>query len=225
MQTDGRIGSGIVPVGTLHCASCNGDVSSGSAARCPECRALYHVTCWAAGSGCVVHGCGGRRLAPVRDIAVANGRPLEGSMDHLLPVADSGGPLRVPPARVELLPAAGFGARLRERRRPAWLTTIAIAVATLAVGVAATLAIAHNGSAAGQEKSYRTGFQAGYRAGSSGGFDTGFKKGNQAGWDAGYQRGFQEGCHATGGADASCNNSIVPASTVPSVTSATSVTS
>lgn len=118
---------------------------------------------------------------------------------------------KLPAARLELLPAAGHVDRLRERRRPGWIATVAIAVAALAVGVAGTLAFGHAGDVSRERDGYRSGWQAGYDAGSSGAFDSGYKKGNQAGWNAGYQRGFQEGCRAWRGADANCDSTIVPA--------------
>lgn len=119
--------------------------------------------------------------------------------------------LKLPAARVELLPAVGYVERLRDRRRPGWIATIAIAVAALAVGVAGTLAVHHTDDVSRQQRGYRSGWQAGYNAGSSGAFDSGYKKGNQAGWSAGYQRGLQEGCRALRGADASCDSTILPA--------------
>lgn len=204
MQADGPIRHDTAPSGTLDCASCHGHVSSGTAARCPECRSLYHLGCWSAGSGCVVAGCHGRRAVSGRAVAVAS--------RHTLATA-AAVPVKVPAPSIELLPPARYGERSRERRRPGWLATTAIAVAALAIGVAAALAFRHNGDATHQENGYRSGWQAGYRAGTTGAFDNGFKKGNQAGWDAGYQSGFQAACRAARGAGADCNNSIVPAGT------------
>jgi hypothetical protein len=216
VQTDGRLVPEIAGEsgGLLSCASCDAEVTSGAAARCPECRALYHLQCSNALSGCVTPRCRGYQRVPNRGpLTLVSNLAVE-----VLPVRSGSDvsirPLKIPAAQVELLPGPGHAERVRERRRPGWVVTVAIAVAALAAGVAGTLAFRHTGDVTHQENGYRTGWQAGYRAGSAGSFDSGFKKGDQAGWNAGYQRGFQEGCRASRGSDTSCNNSIVPASAV-----------
>jgi hypothetical protein len=226
VQTDGRLvpdpieGSARDSGELLRCASCDETVTSGAAARCPECRTLYHVPCWNARSGCVTTGCRGYR-------PVLNRGPLtllSNCAVEVVPSRSTFGStsvaVKMPSPQVELLPRAGHVERVRERRRPGWVVTVAIAVAALAVGIAATLVVRHTADGTRQQKGYRSGWQAGYSSGSSGAFDSGFKKGNQAGWDAGYQRGFQEGCHASRGADANCNSSIIPAGTGPKTSEA-----
>jgi hypothetical protein len=198
--------------GLLSCASCATDVTSGAAAaRCPDCGALYHMECWNTRTTCATAGCRGYRRALNRgSLTLLPGMRVDSLERAEVPAT---GPLKVPAPKVELLPAAGYAERSRERRRPGWAVTVAIAFAALAIGVAATLALRHTAEGTRQEKGFRTGWQAGYKAGSTGGFDTGFKKGNQAGWDAGYQRGFQEGCRSSGGADAGCSTTMLPART------------
>jgi hypothetical protein len=213
VQTDGPVQRDAAQEsgGLLSCASCNEEVTSGAAARCPECGALYHVPCWNELSGCVTPKCRGYRRVPNRGpLTLVSNAAVEVLPERPDPAPSS---VKVPPPQVELLPSAAHLERARERRRPGWVATVAIAVAALALGIAGTLALRHTGDVVHQEKGYRTGWQAGYRAGSAGAFDNGFKKGNQAGWSAGYQRGFVEGCRAAGGADVGCTNTVVPAGT------------
>jgi hypothetical protein len=221
-------------IGLLSCAACHGSVTNGPAARCPECRALYHVSCWNELTGCVTPGCKGHRRVPnrgpltlvaepvevVRPVEVVTPVDLEPSVPLDAPSAATGvveievevEPVRLPSPRVELLPeperVEAAGAR---RRRRDWVSTVAVAVVALVAGVGGTLALVHHGDAKAHDSGYSSGYKTGYRQGATGSFDSGFTKGNQAGWKAGYDRGFLEGCHAAKGPDATCFSPIVPA--------------
>jgi hypothetical protein len=227
-------------IGLLSCAACHGPVTNGAAARCPECRALYHVPCWNDLTGCVTPGCRGHRRVPNRGpltlvsepvevvrpvevvappVGLEPSSPLDGAPVDAPPVA--GGvleievdvePVRLPSPRVELLPEPERvdGAGARRRRRD-WISTVAIALVALIAGITATLLLVHHGDAKAHDSGYSSGYKSGYRQGATSSFDSGFTKGNQAGWKAGYERGFLEGCHAAKGPDAACFNPIVPA--------------
>ena len=193
--------------GLLSCTACHEEVLTGTAARCPSCRALYHVPCWNDLTGCVTPGCKGHRrvanrgrLTLLSDPAVVVERP-----------APEPPPVRLPAPAVELLPTPESVEERRARRRPGWVVVAAVAVAALCIGIAATLAVVRMNDAHQQNSGYRAGWRAGYTAGQSGAFDNGYQKGDKAGYQAGYQKGYLDGCHAAQGADAACSNSIVAA--------------
>lgn len=194
--------------GLLNCTACHEEVLTGAAARCPSCRALYHVPCWNDLTGCVTPGCKGHRRVANRGRLTLLSDPavvVERAAPEPLPV-------RLPAPSVELLPTPERVEERRARRRPPWIAIVAIAIAAACAGVAGTLAVVRTVDAHHQESGYRSGWRAGYTAGQSGAFDNGYKKGDQAGYQSGYQKGYLDGCHAAQGPDAACSNAIVTAS-------------
>lgn len=194
--------------GLLSCTACHEEVLTGTAARCPSCRALYHVPCWNDLTGCVTPGCKGHRRVANRGRLTLLGEPAV-VVERPAPEPP---PVRLPAPSVELLPAPERVEERKARRRPPWVAIVAIAVAALCVGVAGTLAVVHTSDAQHQERGYRSGWRAGFTAGQSGAFDSGYQKGDNAGYQSGYQKGYLDGCHAAQGPDAACSNAIVAAS-------------